>query len=745
MNPHHPHSSPKHHYPHALPPPQAGAMHPPYHYPSALTAAGHRPPPTQPAVGYHAGYEHRALHQHHHPPQQQAQAHGYPNYAYGAAHQVHHHGHYSHHQQHAVHSHHHPQQQQQQQEYYHYLHQQQAQQQEVDCHNEETKKQHINNNKGGDKTTTSACGFGMLLQAATSEGLDSFEDFDAAAAAATKSASTSVGTMENMNESNSNGTDDINSNGCVESTEGAAKIERIDSTTVKSEHCNNSSSNNNNINAMIVSKGILKRHPKMRGKQFARVVGREHPQTPLQREVAVSDGRSPTIDEACVSIDSGNSAAILEPSPVSAGPLKKRRQMDCAATTTTTDVAPVVSSGMKSVQNDALKLLHKKKKGNFMSEESDEAGDAKEEATRITSPVPSAVIDNGRVFPKTIHQLLSGNDITTEELFAVSSAMEWLPHGKGFRVLRWDDLSSKVLPVHFPDLCDGKEGSDEQWVDAFLLQISSWGFTEVKSGRDRGSFRHELFLRDAPELCDKMKCSDSSSTLSPTLNPDIGRSNSSLEAGVPWPGTSRTMVTSIFKPHHYTPSSYHDTQYQRVASSQSEGGLHPAYLHVPVLTSTNTWGSEDSNNQKQQQQPQHHPQVCSTNSASSSEVHFPRPYPPVGRSDKDGRPPQPKTIRFRDHPDSAPFPSRNAHSDAAPNEISPIDTTTMTPKSENKFVEHQSGTLSDVVMAQITPNPDINIHVTTQTRRNFPVSRRGGRGGLGMTRSSGSMTRHSAS
>jgi hypothetical protein len=137
-------------------------------------------------------------------------------------------------------------------------------------------------------------------------------------------------------------------------------------------------------------------------------------------------------------------------------------------------------------------LHKKKKKGNFMSEESDEAGDAKEEATRITSPVPSAVIDNGRVFPKTIHQLLSGNDITTEELFAVSSAMEWLPHGKGFRVLRWDDLSSKVLPVHFPDLCDGKEGSDEQWVDAFLLQISSWGFTEVKSGRDRGSFRHEV-------------------------------------------------------------------------------------------------------------------------------------------------------------------------------------------------------------------------------------------------------------
>lgn len=110
---------------------------------------------------------------------------------------------------------------------------------------------------------------------------------------------------------------------------------------------------------------------------------------------------------------------------------------------------------------------------------------------------------------------------------AISSAIEWLPHGRGFRVLRWDTLCTEVLPKDFSHLCDGivplndhadtprqeddavddrddkndpatpeenteKEPSDEQWIEAFLWHTKAWGFEEVTSGVDRGSFRHRV-------------------------------------------------------------------------------------------------------------------------------------------------------------------------------------------------------------------------------------------------------------
>ena len=120
-------------------------------------------------------------------------------------------------------------------------------------------------------------------------------------------------------------------------------------------------------------------------------------------------------------------------------------------------------------------------------------------------------------FPGMLHKLLAraAEKDSADEAY-VASALEWLPHGKGWRVLRWDALCSEVLPKEFDGLCDGLfpksaeragadaegrdddagkaagEYTDEQWVDAFLWHVRAWGFEEVLAGRDRGSFRHEV-------------------------------------------------------------------------------------------------------------------------------------------------------------------------------------------------------------------------------------------------------------
>ncbi len=156
-------------------------------------------------------------------------------------------------------------------------------------------------------------------------------------------------------------------------------------------------------------------------------------------------------------------------------------------------------------------------------------------------------------FPITLHALLTrGGGVADGEAVDYDGgrdgrrdrALEWLPHGRGFRVLRWDELCAGVLPVEFPGLCkrlrdgttittrttmdhdegngdgedvtkeaadegnqtDGMEDgvddslrqkkrggySDDEWIYSFLWHLRSWGFQEVSAGVDRGSFRHEV-------------------------------------------------------------------------------------------------------------------------------------------------------------------------------------------------------------------------------------------------------------
>jgi len=110
-------------------------------------------------------------------------------------------------------------------------------------------------------------------------------------------------------------------------------------------------------------------------------------------------------------------------------------------------------------------------------------------------PVPSSPT---RKTPKTFPEILM------DVLSAPESRglIEWLPGGASFVVLEPFDLASDVLPRYF-------KRSQCQY-ESFVRKLNRWGFRRVggakHSNRDSGAYYHELFVRDRPELCKRMRC-----------------------------------------------------------------------------------------------------------------------------------------------------------------------------------------------------------------------------------------------
>lgn len=111
------------------------------------------------------------------------------------------------------------------------------------------------------------------------------------------------------------------------------------------------------------------------------------------------------------------------------------------------------------------------------------------------------------------------HDVLSKSEFA-GTALEWMSHGKSWRVLRWDELAESVIPAYFPELCvsssrsgsggsssrDRKRSTITDRMNMFIRQIKVWGFKEVREvGPDLGSFHHEFFMKIAPNLCRHMK------------------------------------------------------------------------------------------------------------------------------------------------------------------------------------------------------------------------------------------------
>lgn len=137
---------------------------------------------------------------------------------------------------------------------------------------------------------------------------------------------------------------------------------------------------------------------------------------------------------------------------------------------------------------------------------------------RVSRRVTMAVDDSSggkEIFPMKLHALLADP--------AVRDVISWLPQGKSFVVLRPDVFASRVLPRYFaPEGSNslnarpaaGKDGINNKAqgvhkYPSFTRKLNRWGFRQISRGPDAGAFCHDLFQRDAPELCRGMVCQKS--------------------------------------------------------------------------------------------------------------------------------------------------------------------------------------------------------------------------------------------
>lgn len=72
-------------------------------------------------------------------------------------------------------------------------------------------------------------------------------------------------------------------------------------------------------------------------------------------------------------------------------------------------------------------------------------------------------------FPTELYRLLEEDD---------SKVIQWLSHGRAWRIVRWDALRKQILPRSFGGTS----------VDGFLAQLADWGFSEITDGPDAGAY-----------------------------------------------------------------------------------------------------------------------------------------------------------------------------------------------------------------------------------------------------------------
>jgi len=92
-------------------------------------------------------------------------------------------------------------------------------------------------------------------------------------------------------------------------------------------------------------------------------------------------------------------------------------------------------------------------------------------------------------FPEKLHMMLS-----SVERDGHSHIVSWQCHGRCFVVHKPKDFVAIVMPTYFR----------QTKLTSFQRQLNLYGFCRLTSGRDRGGYYHELFLRGKPFLCKRM-------------------------------------------------------------------------------------------------------------------------------------------------------------------------------------------------------------------------------------------------
>jgi hypothetical protein len=108
---------------------------------------------------------------------------------------------------------------------------------------------------------------------------------------------------------------------------------------------------------------------------------------------------------------------------------------------------------------------------------------------------PSKGLDK-TTFPAKVHEILRLED---------PSVISWNAIGTSFAVRNRDRFINEVLPLYFR----------HNNITSFFRQLNLYNFQRSLKGIDVGSYQHDLFLRDRPELIKLMKRTKTKGTLSP--------------------------------------------------------------------------------------------------------------------------------------------------------------------------------------------------------------------------------------
>lgn len=94
------------------------------------------------------------------------------------------------------------------------------------------------------------------------------------------------------------------------------------------------------------------------------------------------------------------------------------------------------------------------------------------------------------LFPEKLHRLL--NEV---EAAGRSDVVSYVANGRAFAIHKPDKFFKEIVPLYFR----------QSRLSSFKRQLNLYGFELINTGASRGGYFHELFVRDRPDLCRRMR------------------------------------------------------------------------------------------------------------------------------------------------------------------------------------------------------------------------------------------------
>lgn len=93
-------------------------------------------------------------------------------------------------------------------------------------------------------------------------------------------------------------------------------------------------------------------------------------------------------------------------------------------------------------------------------------------------------------FPEKLHRLL-----TEVEVSGRGDVISFIANGKAFAIHKPDKFFKEIVPKYFR----------QSRLSSFKRQLNLYGFELINTGPARGGYYHEMFTKERPELCRRMR------------------------------------------------------------------------------------------------------------------------------------------------------------------------------------------------------------------------------------------------